>query len=111
MARPKGVGGPSPTSYGQESENKRGRGPKPGAPNAGGPTKSFRHFLANLRKSAKTQEAFTAALHDPESRGFAPALRTLTDYDENKPAQKSEVKHDGKLIVVFEREGRRRTAG
>lgn len=101
----------SATSFGEKSGNPIGRGPKPGAPNAGRPTKSFKHFLANCRKSATTQAAVSKALSDPDSRGFSAALRLVSDYDEDKPAEKRELSGKVEVSVKFTRESKRRTAG
>ncbi len=98
---PKGNPNPSPaTRFGQKL-GKQGKGPKKGAPNAGRPTLSFKEYLATLRKSAATQMALAAALSDPESRGFAPALRVLSEYDEEKPAEKKQLSGDVRVSVVF----------
>ena len=99
------------TSFGAELGNKQGRGPKPGAPNAGPPTKTFRHFIANLRNSAKAQKALRDAAEDPNSRNFGTAWKVLSDYDDEKPAEKRELSGAIQVSVKLTREGRRRTAG
>lgn len=86
------------TSYGQKSGNPKGRGPKAGAANAGAPTKSFKHFLANLRNSAAAQRALQKAAEDSKSPNFRTAWKLLSEYDEEKPAPpKQEL--GGELIV------------
>ncbi len=97
MAGRKGQKSANATSFGAKDGNPTNRG-KPGP---GRPTKSFSHFLKNLRNSAAAQEAVKAALSDPESRGFSAALRTVTDYDEEKPAEKKQLSGDVKVSVVF----------
>ena len=94
------------TSYGGKRGNLRGPGPKKGARNAGRPTKSFRLFLASIRDSPAAQEALRQAASDPNSRNFGPAWRVLTDYDDDKPAKKSEVSGPlaGPVKVAYEQE-------
>lgn len=101
----------SSTSFGAESGNRQGRGPARGSPNAGPRTKSFKLFLASLRTSATTQAAIKTALSDPESKGFNAALRVLSEYDEDKPAEKREMSGKLEVSVRMSREGSRRTAG
>ncbi len=82
------------TSFGGKSGNTQGRGPKKGAPNAGAPTKSLKLFLASVRQSAAAQRALRAAAEDAESRNFGHAWKYLTEYDEEKPAQRISVDVD-----------------
>lgn len=98
------------TSFGQKSGNPQGRGPAKGAPNAGRPTKSFKHFLANVRASAKAQLALQAAAEDSESKGFKTAWTILSAYDDEKPAEKRQIVGPVEVHVKFAREGRRTTA-
>lgn len=83
-----------PNSFGEKSGNPRGRGPKKGAANAGRPTKSLKHFLANLRNSPVAQRALQTAAEDAESRNFGHAWKYLTEYDDEKPAQRIAVDVD-----------------
>lgn len=98
------------TSYGGESGNPKGRGPKRGAPNAGPRTKALKHFLANLRNSAAAQQALQKAAEDPTSPNFRTAWKVLADYDDDKPAEKRELSGAIQVSVKLTREGRRRTA-
>lgn len=100
----------SATSFGRESGNPQGRGPKKGAPNAGPRTKSFKHFLANVRQSAKAQAALQAAAEDPDSKNFGTAWKLLGEYDEDKPAEKRQIVGPVEVRVKVVREGRRVTA-
>lgn len=72
---------------------------------------AFTRFLARLRRDPALHDALKQAAGDPNSRGFSSALKVLSDYDKDKPAEKRE--HSGKLEVSVRmiREGARRTAG
>lgn len=59
----------------------------------------FKQFLARLKADKKFHKALKDAATDPESRGFASALKVITDYDESKPAQRSDVTTAGKPIT------------
>ena len=71
----------------------RGRGPKPGAPNAGRPPKAFKDFLAELRQNPKVQEALEKAATDHEARNFKAALDVIVRYDYDVPAEKIDHTH------------------
>ncbi len=89
------------TAYGEKSENQRGKGPKPGAKNAGRRPKSLTLHLKDLRRSAEAQQALARAAADETCRGFGTAWKVLADYDEEKPAERKELKGDVKVSVVF----------
>src|SRR5207248_1748611 len=93
------------TSFGAESGNPKGRGPKKGAPNAGPRTQSFKHFLANVRQSAKAQLALQRAAEDPDSRNFSTAWKLLGEYDDEKPAEKHAIVGPIEVRVKITREG------
>ncbi len=67
--------------------------------------------MRELRESGDVQQAIEKAAKDPDSRGFAPILNKMADYDEEKPTEKRELALKGRveLCVKIEREGRRRT--
>ena len=96
------------TSFGGKSGNPRGNGPPKGS--GGAPTKAFKHFLANVRNSAKAQKALQDAAEDPEGRNFGHAWKYLTDYDDDKPAEKKQIVGPVEVRVKIVREGRRVTA-
>lgn len=56
---------------------------------------AFTKFLAKLRENPRLHEALEQAVSDPDSRGFASALKVLTDYDPEKPGQR--VEHSGAI--------------
>lgn len=58
----------------------------------------FKQFLARLKGDKKFHAALKSAATDPESRGFSSALKVITDYDESKPAARSDVTSGGKPI-------------
>ncbi len=93
-----------PTAYGQKSGNPRGKGPKKGAPNAGRRPKSLVLHLKGLRGSAKVQKALAKAASDPESKGFATAWRVLSEYDDEKPAEKHTIVGPVVVSVKFSNE-------
>ena len=84
-------------------------GGKPGR--SGRPPEAFKAFLARLRSDPKIQDALERALSDPSCRGFSSALKVLTEYDLDKPAEKKEIQLPGTVEVRVVREGRRVTAG
>jgi hypothetical protein len=53
---------------------------------SGRPPVAFKHFLAQLRQDPKVQRQLQLALLDRESRHYAAALKVLTDYDDQLPA-------------------------
>ena len=63
-------------------------------PGPGAPTKSFKHFLANVRNSAAAQRALRQAAEDAHGRNFGHAWKYLTDYDDDKPAQRIAIDVD-----------------
>lgn len=84
---------------------------KPG--NRGGtgrPPKKFSTFLASLREDADVQKAIKNAAKDPESRGFAAVLKQMSEYDDEKPAEKHAIVGPVEVRVRIAREGKRSTA-
>lgn len=77
---------------------KHGRGKlRTGGTNKGGtgrPPKTFAAFMKSLREKAEVHDAIERAAEDETSRGFAPVLKTMTDYDTEKPAQRIVVDAD-----------------
>lgn len=55
-------------------------------------------------------KAIEAAATDPKSRNFKAALELMSDYDDEKPAEKKQIVGPIEVRVRFEREGRRVTA-
>ena len=97
-------------SYGQKTGNEQGNGPKKGNRRAGRPTKSFYEYLKDLRTSAAVQAAFKQALSDPNCKGFAAALRVLSEYDSERPALKRETSGVVSVKVEVAREVKRDVA-
>ncbi len=75
-------------------------GGMPGNAGGGRPPAPFRDALALLRANPKLHKALERAATNEDSKGFSSALKVLTDYDEEKPAQRSEVKATVLLGVV-----------
>lgn len=63
-------------------------GGNPGNKGGGRKPKKFATFLASLRESPDVQDAIEKAAKDAESRGFAPVLKAMQDYDPEKPGTK-----------------------
>jgi hypothetical protein len=68
-------------------------------------------MLAKLRESPELQKSLEAAIKDHESRAFPAALKLLSDYDTEKPAEKHTIVGPLEVHVRVTREGRRVTAG
>lgn len=94
------------TSAAAKTANKTARSPRNGAEiplgahpgNTGGkkgrsgrPKAKFKAFLAKLRDDPEFQQAIEDAATDPSSRGFSAALKLVTDYDDEKPAQRVQI--------------------
>lgn len=71
---------------------------------------AFGKLLARLRNSPELAHSLEAAIKDHESRAFASALKVLTDYDDEKPAEKRQIVGPVEVVVKFAREGKRSTA-
>lgn len=71
---------------------------------------AFKDFLARLRQDPTLHEALERAARDETSRGFASALKVMTDYDDDKPAEKKQLSGKVEVVVRIAREGRRVTA-
>jgi hypothetical protein len=89
-AHPKNTGG------------KKGRSGRPPGP--------FKDFLKRLREDPQFHEALEAAAKAPGTKSFGAALKVITDYDEEKPAEKKQIVGPVEVRVRVVREGRRVTA-
>lgn len=76
---------------------------------SGRPAAAFKNFLAQLRDNPKLHQALEDAVTDPNSKGFASALKVLTDYDRERPGAKVDLTSSGQQILTVRvvREGRR----
>lgn len=86
-------------------------GGKPG--NRGGtgrPPKKFLAFMRSLRESPDVQKAIKTAARDPESRGFAAVLKQMSEYDDEKPAEKHAIVGPLEVRVRIVAEGKKVTA-
>ena len=92
------------TSFGQKNGNDPTKGGAKKNRRAGRPTKSFYEYLKDLRTSATVQAAFKEALSDPNCKGFAAALRVLSEYDTERPALKRETSGTVAVRVEVARE-------
>lgn len=85
-------------------------GGQPGNKGGGRPPEAFKAMLARLRESPELALSLEQAIQDHTGRGFASALKVLTDYDTDKPAEKKELSGKLEVRVKITREGRRVTA-
>ena len=76
-------------------------------PGTGRPPSVFKDFLRTLRESPEARAALELAMTSASGRNFGNAWKIATDYDDEKPAEKSEAKME--LVIKIEREGRRIT--
>lgn len=72
---------------------------------------AFKDFLARLRQSPGLHLALERAAQDETCQGFKSALKVLSDYDDDKPAEKKVLSGKLEVVVRVAREGRRITAG
>ncbi len=98
------------TSFGGKQGNTP-KGNNPKRPGPGRRPKSLCLHLIDLRRSAAAQKALMEAATDSESRNFGTAWKVLTDYDDEKPAEKRELSGAVTVSVRFVRESSKRTAG
>src|SRR5215510_839676 len=80
----------------------------PGNKGGGRYKTSLKTFLAELRRDPNVHAAISRAAKDETKRAFPAALKLMTDYDPNKPAEKRELSGQVVIGVVVEREGKRR---
>lgn len=71
---------------------------------------AFKDFLAQLRRDPEALEAFRQAALDPTCRSFGSAWKLMSDYDDEKPAEKKQIVGPIEVRVKMVREGRRITA-
>lgn len=71
---------------------------------------AFKNFLAKLRQDPTALAALKAAASDSESRAFGSAWKLISEYDENKPAEKRQIVGPIEVRVRVIKEGRRITA-
>lgn len=71
---------------------------------------AFTRLLARLRQSPELAQSLENAIKDHECRAFPSALKVLTDYDTEKPAEKRQIVGPVEVRVKIVREGRKVTA-
>lgn len=71
---------------------------------------AFKSLLARLRQSPELAISLENAIKDHECRAFPSALKVLSDYDDDKPAEKHTVVGPVVVTVRVVREGRRTDA-
>ena len=65
---------------------------------------AFKDFLAQLRADPLARVALETAARDATSRNFSSAWKLAADYDDDKPAEKSQVSGKFEVSVRFTRE-------
>lgn len=58
----------------------------------------FKAFLAELKNKPALRKAIEKAASDADGRNFSSAWKTITDYDDTKPAARSDVTSKGEKI-------------
>lgn len=70
---------------------------------SGRPTAAFKNAIQMVRDDPKLIKAIELAAFNPESKGFSSALKVITDYDPEKPAQRIMV-DSGRLKAMSDDE-------
>ncbi len=66
----------------------------------GGTPKAFKDFMRDeIRNGFKSRHALVQASQDPESKGFGLAWKLAADYDDEKPAQRTDITSKDKPIT------------
>lgn len=86
------------------------KGGQPGNKGGGREPSVFKDFLKRLRQDPAFQDTLERAAKDEKVKGYAAALKVITDYDDDKPAEKHAIVGPVEVRVRIEREGRRVTA-
>ena len=110
MAQPARSGNTEETSTRPGKNGGRLRNGNPGNKGGGRKPQKFATFLKTLRDDGEVHDAIERAARDETSRGFQPVLRVMSDYDDEKPAEKHAIVGPIEVRVRIEREGRRVTA-
>lgn len=83
----------------------------PGNKGGGRTPEAFKDFLKRLRADPEFQDELEAAAKNSLTKGYGSALKVVTDYDDDKPAEKRQIVGPVEVHVKVVREGRRLTAG
>jgi hypothetical protein len=70
----------------------------------------FKDFLKRLRADPEFQATLERASKDETVKGYSAALKVITDYDDDKPAEKHAIVGPIEVRVSIKREGRRVTS-
>lgn len=92
--------GRRPGTFKPGYDPRRGRGPKPGAPNAGRPPNEYKKLMAELLNSPEAIDALRTVLRDPENRGYAAVRRLVEERAYGKVPQAIDASVTGKLLLV-----------
>jgi len=76
---------------------------------SGRPPQAFKHFVAALRQDPKIQRQLELCLLDRESRHYSAALKVLTDYDDELPANLTPDERQARIAALL-RTGQERAA-
>ena len=85
--------GRKPGTFTGADDPRRGRGPQPGAPNAGRPPDAFRELCRQLASGETTVGEIRAVLKDRTHPQFMAALKWATEHGYGKPTE--HVEHSG----------------
>ncbi len=89
---------------------RRGRGPAKGASNAGRPPKAFTQFMTDLRHDDKVQKQFELTAKDRNSRHYGMAIKLLSEYDDELPANLTPEERAARARALLEKAAERRAA-
>jgi len=85
------------------------KGGKPGR--SGRPPVAFKNFLAQMRQNPAIQREFKKALADCDHKHWPAALKVLTDYDDEMPANLTPEERAARITEILKAaEERRRKA-
>lgn len=80
-----------PGTFAKGRDPRQGRGPKPGAPNAGRPPNWFKDWCAEILAKPETIGAVEAVIADPSHGAFAAMWKAVADRAHGKPVQPVDV--------------------
>lgn len=75
---------------------------------SGRPPMAFKKFLAQMRQDPSVQFELERALKDREGRAYAAALKVLTDYDDDLPANLSPEERAAKIQALLDAAAQRK---
>ncbi len=78
-----------------KSDPRNGRGPAPGAPNAGRPPNAYKELCADIADRGMRAIVTKKVMENPKHPAFMPALKTMLEHAHGKPRQAVELTGPG----------------